>query len=123
MATTQPPIRRSWTSEPRMSLTTPRDRRRPVVRAAEIALEVILIATASITGLVVIGRNRAPGALCRAQPCQNPSRRSSHAPVVLRLAERGSEPRAIGAPRRSLAELEAIAAEHGYDMISQDSEG
>jgi hypothetical protein len=48
---------------------------------------------------------------------------SSHAPVVLRLAERGSEPRAIEAPRRSLAELEAIAAEHGYDMISQDSEG
>jgi hypothetical protein len=93
---------------------------RPVVHAAEVTAEVILIAAASVTALVAIG---AAALLVRyALRCRAMARRavSSHAPVILRAAEARTEPRAIEAPRRSLADLKALAAEHGYDVIRRD---
>jgi hypothetical protein len=76
-----------------------------------------LIAAASVTALTATG---GAALLVRyALRCRAMARRavSSPAPVMLRPAERISEPRAIEAPQPTLADLKTLATEHGYDII------
>jgi hypothetical protein len=92
--------------------------------AARAAIEVIKIAAisaASLCGVAGLGwlvhaRQQAHGG--RATARQDVSR---HAPIAQRAPEALSAPprAAIEAPRPALADLKAMAAEHGYDVIRQ----
>lgn len=95
---------------------------RAVVHAAEFVLEVAAIAVTSAVVLAVLGGVAVVAARARRNRANRVTRVSFPAPVLRLTAESISAPRrrAIEAPRPSLAELEALAAEHGYDIVRRD---
>ena len=83
---------------------------------------------ASVAGQAVLAGAALPGACARRWHARNRQAISRHTPIVLRAPQATSAPRraAIEAPRPSFADIRALAAWHGYDMIrlpEEDPEG
>jgi hypothetical protein len=95
---------------------------RPVVRAAEFMLEVALITAASFLGLAAIAVAAFAALRSRRRHAKDRHVIARRTPIVLRAAETRSEPLAIEASQPSLADLEALAAEHGYHMTRLSGE-
>ena len=94
---------------------------RPVVNAARDVLEVVAIVIAAISALAGLAAGVAIALWLRRQHATARLGVSRHTPVPWRGSQAVSapRPRAIEAPRTTLAELERLAAEHGYDVIRQ----
>lgn len=94
---------------------------RPVVHGAELVLEVAAIAVTSAVVLAVLG-GVAYVAVRARRSRANRVTPALPTPVASRESQALSAPqrRAIEAPRPGLADLKALAAEHGYDLIRRE---
>jgi hypothetical protein len=97
---------------------------RPVLHAAEVILGVALIAGASLLGLGAIGGIAFLVLRVHRRQARKLQAMSQHARVVQRSSQAVSAPQrlAIEAPRPSLAEVKALAAEQGYDVIRRPAD-
>jgi hypothetical protein len=94
------------------------------VRLAVDAVEIGLIAAASLAALALAGWVASAAVRARASRAIDSQAVPQHALTVQRGAEAISAPQplAIEAPKPGLADLKAMAAEHGYDIVRQASE-
>jgi hypothetical protein len=93
------------------------------VRLAVDAVEIGLIAAASLTALALAGWMASAAMRARASRAIEQQALPRHALTVQRAAEAISAPQplAIEAPKPALADLKAMAAEHGYDMVARQA--
>jgi len=98
---------------------------RPIEHAAETGLEVLAITIASVAGVAAIGGIAYVALRARERRANDITAVSFHPPSVERGAPAISAPQqlAIEPPRPRLADLKAMAAEHGYDLKRRDTGG
>jgi hypothetical protein len=97
---------------------------RAIEHAAEVVLEVAVITVASVLGLAALGVVAYVALRIHRSHARNRQAITQHAPVAQLAVEAVSAPHrlAIEAPKAALADLKAMAAEHGYDVIRHDGE-
>jgi uncharacterized membrane protein YebE (DUF533 family) len=96
----------------------------PVVNAAIGVLEIAAITAASVTVLAAIGGIAYVALRAHNRQAVDHQTIASLTPARQQAAQTLSAPRrlAIEAPRPGLADLQALAAEHGYDIIRRSPE-
>jgi hypothetical protein len=90
---------------------------RPVVHAASVVLQVVLITAASVAGLAVIAGVTYGAVRVYRRQAMDRQAISRHARTAQALSARPVA--AIEAPRPGLADLRVLAAQHGYEVIRQ----